>query len=109
MNKEITNKKEMKQWLKDETISIRKYREDMKSKQRETGDAWSEQSNLITIKQKYRHRHIAYSLAKGKTYEQIEKVVKEGNEPNWREIDIILVHELAYVLFDDNTVKPIFE
>ena len=105
---EITNKKEMKQWIKTEAISIREARENMKTKQRETGDAWAEQSNLVSRVQEYRTRHIAYSLAKGKTYKQIENKVKEGNEPNWNRIDSILVHELAYVLFDKSYAKPIY-
>lgn len=31
----------------------------------------------------FRHKHIAYSLLKGNKYEQIEKSVRKGNEPDW--------------------------
>jgi Fe-S-cluster-containing dehydrogenase component len=44
---------------------------------------WEYDRKLKSLKFQFRHRLIAYSIAKGKTYEQIEKKVHEGNEPNW--------------------------
>lgn len=35
----------------------------------------------------FRHKHIAYCLARGRAYEQIENKVKESNEPDWTAIN----------------------
>lgn len=35
----------------------------------------------------FRHKHIAYCLLRGKTYEQIENKVHEGNAPDWDKIN----------------------
>lgn len=51
-----------------------------------------ENSLYITVKdQKYefRHKHIMYCLARGKTYEQIEQKTRDGNEPNWSYINCL--------------------
>lgn len=37
---------------------------------------------LCLMREDYRYLHVAYSLFKGKTYEQIEPKVREGNEIN---------------------------
>ena len=42
---------------------------------------------LSNAQYKYRHLHIAYCLLRGRSYEEIEGKVREGNEPNWRYID----------------------
>ena len=108
-----TNRKEMqetKQWLKDEAKVIRVLKKEMKNAMRTSpGSAWKLQSKLIEAKMHYRWNHISYSMARGKTYEQIEITIRKDNEPNWSKIDSILIHKLSYVLFDDKTVKPIYE
>jgi len=38
----------------------------------------------------FRHKHIAYCLARGRSYEQIESKVHEGNEPKWDIINALL-------------------
>ena len=40
------------------------------------------QYKLLGKRRNYRHRHIAYSLMRGRTYEQIEPKCAEGNEPD---------------------------
>lgn len=35
----------------------------------------------------YRHMHIAYCLLRGRSYEQIENKVRDGNEPRWNQIE----------------------
>lgn len=40
-------------------------------------------SKLHSLQFQFRHKLIAYSLTRGKKYEQIERTVREGNEPNW--------------------------
>ncbi|MFW6173256.1 MAG: hypothetical protein ACOC5T_05875 [Elusimicrobiota bacterium] len=44
---------------------------------------WKIQTKLTSLQFQFRHKLIAYSLTKGKKYEQIEKTVREDNEPNW--------------------------
>lgn len=38
----------------------------------------------------YRHRHIAYSLARGRTYFEVEHSVREGNDPDFKVVAIHL-------------------
>jgi hypothetical protein len=38
----------------------------------------------------FRSKHIAASLCRGTPYEKIEQKVREGNEPDWREVGKIL-------------------
>jgi len=44
---------------------------------------WALHSKLNSLQFQFRHKLIAYSLTKGKEYEQIERTCREGNEPNW--------------------------
>jgi len=44
---------------------------------------WEIQKKLHSLQFQFRHKLIAYSLTKGKEYEQIERTCREGNEPNW--------------------------
>lgn len=44
-------------------------------------------SDLMSMKREYRHKHIVYSLARGRTMEQIEPKVREGNEPSRHELE----------------------
>jgi hypothetical protein len=44
-------------------------------------------NEVESMKAEIRHKHIMYSLIKGRSYEQIEPKVREGNEPNWSYID----------------------
>ena len=37
----------------------------------------------------YRHRHIAYCMLRGRSYEQIEKKCAEGNKPNMEYVNAI--------------------
>jgi hypothetical protein len=44
-------------------------------------------NDVYSRQNEYRYKHIVISLARGKTYEQIEPKVRKGNEPNWKYID----------------------
>jgi hypothetical protein len=46
--------------------------------------------NLCQIKYDYRYLHVAYSLFKGRTYEQVESKVREGNEINLSRVNKIM-------------------
>lgn len=49
--------------------------------------AYSAFDNLKSMQHEYRHKHIVYSLARGRTMEQIEPKVREGNEPSRYELN----------------------
>lgn len=83
--------KGMKSWLKAEGANIRKTRNEMKNEMRDNiAGAWIFQNKLDSEKMYYRCNHIAYGLARGKEYENIEKKTRKGNEPNWNLINSIL-------------------
>lgn len=44
---------------------------------------WDLDGKIKSLKFQFRHRHIANCLLKGRKYEEVEPVVREGNEPNW--------------------------
>ena len=46
----------------------------------------------------FRHLHIAYSLMRGRTYEQIEAKTSLNNEPNW---DLINEYKTLYISFKE--------
>jgi len=58
---------------------------------------WAEANKLskyfnfpVHLADNYRHKHIAYCLLRGRTYEQIENKVREGNEPDFTKIEKIM-------------------
>ena len=101
-------KTEMKNKLKEMAAQIRADRNEIAKLQKNGEYAGNIQWPLPGKIEEYRWHHIAYSLARGKTYKQIENKVKDGNKPDWGRIDNILCHQLAYVLFEDKTAKPIY-
>lgn len=57
---------------------------------REPGEyAGQYQYNLIGLKHKYRHHHIAYCLLRGRKYEEIERHCRDDNQPDFDYIDKI--------------------
>lgn len=105
----------LKQELKDLAVKIRETKNSFKGKQREFSkfekenglvnemrrtvyeihkdeyyklykgqrdDGWS----LNEMRYNYRHMHIVYCFARGRTILEIEPRVKEGNDPSWFEI-----------------------
>lgn len=84
--------KEFKQEQKQGAEEIREYRLEVKKAQRDRRfgrsdpDPWS----LYTKSQKWRHRHIAYCMLRGKTYEEIEPKVRDDNEPDMGLVESIM-------------------
>lgn len=76
------NMSELKSWLKKTAEQIKAQKKEYKQKQRENTDTWQDRVSLKNIRRKYRHYHIAYSQLRGKTRDQIERTVREGNEPD---------------------------
>jgi hypothetical protein len=59
---------------------------EFKDKQRNHTVTYKDHWNLAKLQSDFRHRHIAYCLIKGRSYEQIEQP-KEGNEPDFQTVD----------------------
>jgi hypothetical protein len=62
--------------LKDDKVTVKK------SQQERLEGAGILQYALLKKKKIFRHKHIAYCLMRGRTYEQIESKCREGNEPD---------------------------
>jgi hypothetical protein len=69
---------ELKEDIKSRARKIRAIRQEVKADLRAGKPA--NQNELEAKKLEYRYRHVAYSLIRGKTREQIEKKVRPGNE-----------------------------
>lgn len=75
-------KNEIKEILKAGAKVLRGLKIEIKDKMRNDEMAGDVQWDLVCKKREWRHKQIAYCLLKGRTYEQIERVVRKGNEPN---------------------------
>jgi hypothetical protein len=71
----------LKNLLKQLAAEIHELKAETKKIQKSGNYAGVQQVKLISLKSDFRHRHIAYSLMKGHTYEQIEHP-REGNKPD---------------------------
>ena len=101
-------KRAEKEWLKTMAIEIRKKKEEWKNNQRayhfmeepttmnweenmrERGRMFKAFRQLEQWSYEYRHRHIAYSIARGRTYFEVERSVREGNDPSFNTVALIL-------------------
>lgn len=80
----------LKNYLKEQSVVIRKTSAELKLYQKANkGYDGGRFSILNKLAKDYRHCHIAYSLLKGKSYEQIEKHCAENNKP-----DMALIQEI---------------
>lgn len=77
----------MKNKIKELAQELKEDRAELKYLQRTNANCWQAQSELHFKTVAYRHLHIAYSMARGKEYNQIEKYVRPGNEPSWGAIN----------------------
>lgn len=84
MEKETFRKEilKLKEELKTKAIAITLNKNAMRNNQRNGKDCWKEQCEVIRLKYLFRHKHIAYCELRGRTREQIEPVVREGNDPD---------------------------
>ena len=85
--KEIETQKSLRATLKKERLSIIEKRTNFKNAQRNNDESYALQTSLESAIGDYRHLHIAYSLMNGKSYDQIERTCRTGNEPSWFEIN----------------------
>ena len=74
----------LKSELKQLAVDLRSEKATIKEAQKEfgSGAACSQQYNILKSKMTYRHKHIVYSMMRGRTYEQIEPKCRKGNEPD---------------------------
>lgn len=83
--------KEMKEQLKTLAALIRKHRREFKDAQRTNTVSWSaDYWKVRGESEDFRYKHIAYCLARGRKYEEIESKVHDGNAPKWDKINAIL-------------------
>lgn len=68
--------KQLKSELKDLAVEIRS----LKSTRKSVPNGYVH--GLARAQYIFRHKHIAYCILRGKSYEQVELKVREGNEPN---------------------------
>ena len=82
----------LKQELKQLASELRDDKLDIKKTQKEngSGSASLQQYQILKKKRTYRNKHIAYSLMRGRTYEQIEPKCREGNGPDHKLIQEII-------------------
>ena len=93
-------KQELRQFHKDfREMSFNEANEKHKNR-------WSYQIERDIKKAKYefRHEHIAYCLARGRSYEQVEQKVRENNEPDEEYIRELLESYPALQAVDNEAV-----
>jgi len=62
--------------------AIRQTKTDLTEAQQSGYSTWQLHSKLSDLRIEFRHRHVAYSLVRGRSMEQIESKVYPGNEPD---------------------------
>ena len=80
--------KETKAELKKEAKDLRDLKHARKNTQRGTHQGkpvW--ESEVENAKWDWRHKHLAYCIVRGRSYEEIERKCDEGNEPDWNLVD----------------------
>ncbi len=96
MNTNRIKMSEAKELIKKLAIEIKETKKEIKKREKERQYAGAWQSSLIREKSQYRELLIAYSLAKGRTLEQIESKHKVDenkrrlNPPNMSNVNAIL-------------------
>src|SRR4030043_392970 len=91
---QIKNTKSLKEELKVSAVEIRELKNETKETQKKGNYAGSLQYALFKLSREYRHKHIAYCLMRGRSYEQIERKCREGNEPN-KDLIQEIIHEYS--------------
>jgi len=74
--------RELKRELKQYYTDVRNMKWSDVEKKYKGRYSYTIERDIKKAKYEFRHQHIAYCLARGKTYEQVEQKVRENNEPN---------------------------
>ena len=86
----MRNIDKLKKYLKETATEIRETRCKFKEAQRNRTGSCQLRRKLEGLQYEYRHHHIAYCELRGRTREQIERKVRDGNHPNETYINNIL-------------------
>lgn len=79
---QVKNFKTLKAEQKEMAVKIRETKNETKETQKKNEYAGSLQYSLLKLRSEYRHKHIAYCLMRGRSYEEIEPKCRENNKPN---------------------------
>jgi hypothetical protein len=77
----------VKEELKKMAEKLRQIRIDIAETQKKGEYAGYMQSEQRFLKFEFRHRHIAYCMLRGRSYEQIERKFREGHEPDMNYVE----------------------
>ena len=80
----------LKAILKEDVALIRLAKKQLKARQRMYNDASMLQKGVEQMRKEARHTHIAYSIMRGRKYEEIEQKVRKGNEPDMNLVSYII-------------------
>lgn len=80
----------LKEELKSDAAKIRENNLEIKRLQKNGEYAGNLQFSRISLKKNFRHKHIAYCMLRGRTYEQIESKCGEKNKPDFDKIKEIM-------------------
>jgi len=73
-----------------EANALRVLKQDTVVAQKDRKPAGHLQSKVHIARHTIRHRHLAYCMLRGRTYEQCENKVREGNKPNMLHVNKII-------------------
>jgi hypothetical protein len=82
--------KSRKYYLKGLAQQIRELKTEFKELERNRKPREGKRREVQKAKYEFRHEHIAYCMARGKSYEQVEQKVRDNNEPNQEYIEQLL-------------------
>lgn len=80
--------RKVKEELKEDAKNIKSLRRDCKSSQRgDNKGPYVYQDQVHSASYEWRHKHLAYCMLRGRTYEEIERTCREDNKPYQRLIE----------------------
>ncbi len=95
------SKKQLKQYLKETAATIRTTKHCVKNHQRKHNGShpWQGEcgESIRKLQYEYRHHLIAYSILRGRTYEQVENKCAEDNSPNMDYVQRIMTEHAENV------------
>jgi len=83
--------KEMKAYLKETAVKIKEAKKQRKGATYGFVEVLDSYNPQINLRYQYRHHHIAYSLLRGRTMEQIERTCREDNKPNEDYYNLLMI------------------
>lgn len=81
--------KDLKEELKKLAVEIRELKSHRPLSNRSDWSLWCLDAEIRSKSRETRHKHIAYCLIRGRTYEQIEQKCREDNNPDFKLVDKI--------------------